>query len=174
MTRTGWIAVVIIIVALLGGFLLWSSSAQAPTIDPGAASNATGADLAQSTEATDAMDGSTGSVTAEVAAAPSVATVTYDGTSYTPSTVTIKKGGTVTFTDTTTGTMWVASAMHPDHTKYDNTSLSQHCASGYTGDKPFDQCKQGKSFTFTFNKTGEFPYHDHKNASVFGKVIVVE
>lgn len=178
MTKTGWIAIVVAILALLAAFLLWSSSAQAPAIDQGAASDA--GSLAQSTEGQGAMDGATFEATGEVGAgvageaesAPMSATVTYDGTKYSPATVTIKKGGTVTFTDTTSGTMWVASAMHPDHTGYDGTSRSEHCASGYTGEKPFDQCKKGKSFSFAFKKAGEFPYHDHASATVFGKVVV--
>src|SRR3989344_1437895 len=180
MTRTGWIVVLVIILALAGVFLLWSSSAQAPTMDQGAASDA--GSLAQSTEGPDAMDGAIleatgqagGTITGEVANAPMSAAVSYDGKAYSPASVTIKKGGTVTFTDTTSGMMWVATAMHPDHMGYDGTLRSEHCASGYTGEKPFDQCTKGKNFSFTFKKVGEFPYHDHVNATVFGKVIVVE
>jgi len=40
--------------------------------------------------------------------------VVYDGASYTPSSVTIKKGGTVTFTSTGP-LMWVATDAHPLH-----------------------------------------------------------
>lgn len=116
--------------------------------------------------------GTTLSVGGEVTTgAPMTASVTYTGTAYTPSTVTIKKGGTVTFTSATPN-MWVASAQHPTHSAYSGTSRAEHCAASYSGAAPFDQCTQGSSFSFKFDKTGTFPYHDHVNASVFGKVIV--
>lgn len=57
--------------------------------------------------------------------------------------------------------MWVASDPHPAHDNYDGTSGSQHCAAGYTGAAPFDQCSAGDSFTFTFDKAGKWGYHNH-------------
>ena len=100
------------------------------------------------------------------------ATITYDGSSFSPASVTIAKGGTVTFTDTAGATMWVASALHPSHATYDSTSREEHCVSGYTGAKPFDQCASGASYSFTFDKAGTWQYHDHKNASAHGTVVV--
>jgi plastocyanin len=173
MTKTGWIVVVIVIAVLIGGFLLMSSNATAPAVDQGAASNVQGGDsLDQSIAGPDAMDGATFDQDANSAAM--TASVTYDGKTFSPSEVRIKKGGTVTFTDTTGGTMWVASAMHPGHEAYDGTTRSAHCASGYTGAAPFDQCAKGSSYSFKFEKVGEFPYHDHITPTVFGKVVVVE
>ena len=99
------------------------------------------------------------------------ATVTFDGSSFSPSTVTIAKGGTITFTDTA-GTMWVASNVHPVHSDYDGTTRSQHCAAGYSGPKPFDECAPGSSFSFTFDKTGTFGYHDHLNPGSTGTIVV--
>ena len=104
------------------------------------------------------------------------AAVTYNGDNFSPSTVTIAEGGTVTFTDTDTGPnpqMWVASDPHPIHNGYDGTSLQQHCAPGYTGAAPFDECSSGTSFTFTFTKVGSWGYHDHLNESLGGTVVVV-
>ena len=105
-------------------------------------------------------------------AAPMMATVSYNGSAFSPDTVTIAKGGTVTFTDTAGATMWVASGMHPAHSGYDSTTLSAHCAAGYAGAAPFDQCEAGASYSFTFDKVGSWGYHDHKNSSAFGKIIV--
>lgn len=68
--------------------------------------------------------------------------------------------------------MWVASAMHPAHTGYDDTSKDQHCADGYAGAAPFDQCGSGASYSFTFAKSGTWGYHDHRNASAHGTIIV--
>ena len=107
--------------------------------------------------------------------APMAVTVTYNGTAYTPKDVTIKKGGTVTWKNSSSGNMWVASAQHPTHTVYSGTSRSAHCASSYTGAKPFDQCKgETTDYTFAFDKTGKHGYHDHINASAFGSVTVVD
>jgi plastocyanin len=99
--------------------------------------------------------------------------VTYDGSAFSPSTVTIKKGDTVTWNDSS-GQMWVASSPHPAHTGYDGTSRTTHCAPGYTGATPFDQCSPGATYTFTFDKVGSWSYHDHMNPSSFGTVVVTE
>ena len=105
---------------------------------------------------------------------PMSATVTYNGTSFFPSVVTVKKGGTVTFNNQSSGGMWVGSSQHPTHADYDSTTASEHCAVGYTGVKPFDQCASGTSFSFTFTKTGSFKYHNHVNTSTYGTITVVD
>ncbi|MEK7109212.1 MAG: hypothetical protein AAB919_02140 [Patescibacteria group bacterium] len=102
---------------------------------------------------------------------PAVAMVFYSAEGFSPSTVTVAKGDTVTFT-AAAGTMWVGSAQHPSHTGYDGTTRQVHCAAGYSGPAPFDQCAAGTSFSFTFDKTGTWPYHDHIDSSKFGRVIV--
>lgn len=99
------------------------------------------------------------------------ATIVYDGSSFTPTAVSIKSGTSVTFTSTAES-MWVASAPHPSHTGYDGTTGGQHCAALYSGPAPFDQCGMGTGYTFTFNKPGTWKYHDHKNPSAFGSVTV--
>ncbi len=183
MSKTAlWVGVVVVVVA---GLFLWMSSASAPAVDEGAASSATvqdantqGIDSAGNTSSTGAAPGANvaANVNASVGGASMSATVTYDGTSFAPSSVTIGKGGTVTFTqNASSGTdMWVASVPHPIHTGYDSTSRTEHCATGYSGAKPLDQCAKARSFSFTFDKAGTFPYHDHMNTSAFGKVVVVE
>jgi plastocyanin len=103
--------------------------------------------------------------------APMTAAVVYDGNTYAPGTVTIAKGGVVTFTSSG-ARMWVAADDHPTHTKYDDTSRAVHCAEGYTGAPAFDQCQGGTSYSFTFTKSGVFEYHDHINAAATGKVVV--
>ena len=101
-----------------------------------------------------------------------VATITYDGTSFSPQTVTIKKGGTVSWNNEGTREMWVASAQHPNHTMYSSTSLAAHCPD--TSKSAFDQCAGGNNYTFTFHKAGTWNYHDHLNVTAFGSVTVVE
>ena len=171
MTKTGWLVGSVLIIVVAGAFLLWSNSASAPTVDEGAASSATGSDtLGQSIdEGGDAMDGR--NFEAETSA-QMTASVAYNGASYAPATVTIAKGGTVTFTDSAGATMWVASDVHPTHTNFDGTTRSEHCATGYTGAKPFDQCGKGANYSFTFDKPGTYTYHDHANSSAVGTIIV--
>ena len=99
--------------------------------------------------------------------------VEHDGKTFTPSTLTVKTGDTVTFKDASTKNMWVASDEHPTHTEYDGTSRSTHCAAGYTGETPFDQCAPSKSdYSFTFKKAGAIEFHDHLNPGAHGTVTV--
>jgi plastocyanin len=103
------------------------------------------------------------------------ATVTYTATvGFQPQNVTIKKGGTVSFVNQSGQLMWVASAPHPDHDGYDGTTRSEHCAPGYAGPAPFDQCADGDTFSFTFNKDGSFNYHNHRLDGDYGTITVVE
>lgn len=111
-------------------------------------------------------------VIADGAPAPMSASISYDGSAFTPNSVTVKKGGTVTWTNIGSGEMWVASAQHPTHIVYAGTSLEEHCPD--TAGNSFDQCSRGDSYSFTFDKTGTWYFHDHVNASAFGNVVVVE
>lgn len=136
-----------------------------------------GITTSETTDASNAVPTSGASTTTSIQAAelPGVntVTITYDGKAFTPAQVTIQKGDTVTFVDAG-GNMWVASGPHPAHTGYDGTSRTAHCVGGYTGPAAFDQCTPGSSYSFTFDKVGTWPYHDHANASAFGKIIVTE
>ncbi|RJQ34322.1 hypothetical protein C4556_02870 [Candidatus Parcubacteria bacterium] len=160
----------VIIVAIAGGAYWWWQNQNTATngemMDSG--SETTGNDSMQ-----DAIEGGAmmeDGVMGDGFSAPMTATITYNGTSFSPGEVTIKKGGTVTWNGT--GNMWVASAQHPTHTVYAGTSLQEHCPSGSA--EAFDQCATGNSYSFTFDKVGTWFYHDHINASAFGSVVVVE
>ncbi|HEX2613926.1 MAG TPA: plastocyanin/azurin family copper-binding protein, partial [Nitrososphaera sp.] len=97
--------------------------------------------------------------------------VTYNSsTGFSPKNVTINKGDTVKFV-AESGSMWVGSDEHPNHTEYDGTSRQQHCATGSS--TSFDQCATGSTYSFTFNKVGTFDYHNHMAAS-FGGVVIVK
>ena len=173
--RSTWIWVVILIIIIGGGFWWWESN-QTPAVDTGASSVASqsqtsAADQGSAAPTTDAPAINQPQDTTPAATPSSAVTVTYDGNSFSPSSVPIKQGGTVTFTDTS-GSMWIASNSHPSHTGYDGTSRGEHCASGYTGARPFDQCSRGTSYTLTFTKTGSWGYHDHLNDVARGIVVV--
>lgn len=161
MDKNAWIWIIAIVV-IVGGGLLWWQSAQMPVVVmPADTSTTVGTGAASQVPAN-----------TDTPSASMYDGVKYDGEHFSPSEVTIKKGGTVTFNGTSK--MWVASASHPAHTGYDGTSRSEHCAPGYTSAAAFDECKSGSSYSFTFEKVGTWPYHDHMNSSAFGKITVVE
>ena len=109
--------------------------------------------------------------TPTTATAPSV-TITYTNQGFSPESVTVPSGATVTFVNQSSNKMWVASDPHPTHQGYDGTTRSQHCAAGYTGPAPFDQCSAGDSFSFTFIKIGTWGYHNHGAPSNKGSITV--
>lgn len=119
------------------------------------------------------------SVSPSVSASPtatttnSANTITLTSNGFEPQTLTVKVGTTVTWVDKSGDPMWIASGVHPIHSLYDGTSLSEHCAAGYTGPTPFDECSGStNNYSFTFTKKGTFPYHDHLNISETGTIVV--
>lgn len=98
-------------------------------------------------------------------------TVTYTSSGFSPQTLTVSVGTTVRFENDGGGAMWVASDVHPSHTEYDGTSRSEHCTEDGISNS-FDQCDSGDVYTFTFDKVGEFDYHNHRNAQHGGTIVV--
>lgn len=106
-----------------------------------------------------------------VAVAGTIVSLTNAG--YLPTSVTIKKGETVTFKNNSTVQMWTASAMHPAHTAYSGTSLSEHCPD--VANTSFDACRgylPGESWSFKFDKVGTWKYHNHLDPKQYGAVVV--
>lgn len=88
-------------------------------------------------------------------------TVAYTDTGFAPKTVTVKKGTNITFINSSSKSMWVASAVHPTHQLLPG----------------FDQLKSvsvGGSYEYTFEKVGTWKYHNHVQASDTGTVVVTE
>ena len=99
--------------------------------------------------------------------------VIYTDSGFSPSPLAIKVGDTVIFKNQNSSGMWVASGQHPAHTAYSGTSLGEHCPD--TANVAFDECKSAQSqesWSFTFQKQGTWGYHNHVNASHFGKITV--
>src|SRR3989338_7217691 len=97
-------------------------------------------------------------------------TVSYNGTDFSPLTTTISLGTTVTFTNESTSSMWVASDSHPSHTLYPGSSIA-NC--GKQLETPiFDQCQNGENFTFTFNEICTWKFHNHLNPKAGGTIVV--
>lgn len=80
---------------------------------------------------------------------------------FSPSEMTVKKGTTVTFINNGSNLKWPASAPHPTHTDYPEFDPKQSIVAG-------------QSWSFTFDKTGTWKYHDHLNSARRGTIIVVE
>lgn len=97
--------------------------------------------------------------------------ITYTDAGFSPAEVTINKGQTVRWVNQSSGDMWVGSAMHPTHEVYSGTTLAQHCEPGDPNDS-LDQCANGEVYEFTFDKVGQWGYHNHSRANHFGRVIV--
>jgi plastocyanin len=99
--------------------------------------------------------------------------ITYTSAGYSPNSLAIKVGETVTWENRSSQNMWTASAMHPTHSAYAGTTLSAHCPDG--GHLAFDACKgygPGESWSFAFEKVGTWSYHDHLHPTIFGKIVV--
>lgn len=110
---------------------------------------------------------SASSETLNPSASSSGTTVEITANGFNPSTLTIAKGTTVTFTNTDTNPHRVASNPHPVHTDYPTTG-------GCVG-STFDSCANiapGESWSFTFDEVGTWGYHDHLNPGTTGTIIV--
>ncbi len=161
--------IIAIVVVIVGATLLFVLKEDSPEVTSTPTISASSTPVTSASPSTSVSP----SVSKSATPLPTTVTVTYTDSGYSPSTVTIPVGGKVIFKNNSSSNVWTASAMHPGHTGYDGTSLSQHCPD-VTG-TVFDECKgeaPGTSWSFTFTKKGEWGYHNHLKSSNFGKVIV--
>ena len=92
---------------------------------------------------------------------------------FSPKTLEINAGDTVTWTNKDSRNHWPASASHPTHTVYPGSSISKCGISAES--ETFDACNglsAGESYSFTFNEKGTWKYHDHLSTSRTGTIIV--
>ncbi|TSC68428.1 MAG: Plastocyanin [Parcubacteria group bacterium Gr01-1014_56] len=169
-------AIVVIILAVLVVFGGWYAYTNYYTASPTPSTDTTQNTTPSGTDNTQ-VDNNTDGISADINAGVTVGTamsasVVLTASGFSPKSVTIKKGGTVTFKNESTGAMWVATASHPTHTVYDGTTLGVHCTAGAAAS--FDQCSSGTTYSFTFSKAGSFNYHNHVVTGQFGTVVVVE
>lgn len=90
---------------------------------------------------------------------PTTVTITYNGTAFSPATITIKSGDTAAFKNSSSGSFWPASNPHPSHTAYLGFDAGNPVAAGGT-------------YSFTFTKVGQWGYHNHMNPTQGGTVVV--
>lgn len=91
-------------------------------------------------------------------AATSETVITYSNSGYSPATITVKNGTTVTIKNTSGHTMQFDSDPHPAHTTNEELNVEKVGA--------------GESQTFVVKRTGTFGYHNHLNPSETGTIIV--
>jgi len=90
---------------------------------------------------------------------------------FVPSEITIPPGTTVVWKNIEEKQHWPASNFHPTHTMYPETSSDDCLGSS------FDACRglqQGETYSFTFDQSGAWAYHDHLFPSMGGVVFVGE
>ncbi|MCH7730572.1 cupredoxin domain-containing protein [Patescibacteria group bacterium] len=78
---------------------------------------------------------------------------------FSPSTINIKKGETVAWINEDSQFSWPASDIHPTHLIYSEFDPKEPIASG-------------EGWLFTFEKTGQWNFHDHLRPRWVGTVIV--
>ncbi len=86
-------------------------------------------------------------------------TVTYTSDGFSPADLIVRAGDTVEFVNESNTNFWVASDPHPTHTDLPNFDSER-------GLQP------GESYTFTFDETGEWGFHNHLAPQQFGTIIV--
>ena len=146
--KTPSIVIVVIIIVLAGGWFLFTNEAVAPTHET----------LGEAPAITTLWDDTNEVPVIETERDEKVADtnqenkntnhatvheVIYTDSGFSPASVEISAGDSVTFTNNASRTMWVASAMHPTHSMYPEKS-SDNCLGS-----SFDACKdlsQGESW----------------------------
>jgi plastocyanin len=80
---------------------------------------------------------------------------------FVPNEITLKRGGTVTFSTDAGKTFWPASDLHPDHGLYPEFD-------------PRKPLSNDETWTFTFPVQGRWGFHDHIRSYFTGIIYVVE
>lgn len=153
------LGIIVILIAVIG-FSVFRSPSHTPTL--GTPSGET------VPPASDRAAADTGDAALPAAGAPVVVTLTDKG--FSPERVTVTAGESVTFVNQSAGGMWVASDPHPTHDGYSGTSGAAHCPD--IDGVAFDECTVGDHYTFTFDKTGSWGYHNHVATREHGTVVV--
>lgn len=99
--------------------------------------------------------------------------VIYTDAGFSPSPLIIPVGDYILFNNASSRPTRPASAFHPTHTVYPGSDINKCGAAEAEG--IFDAChslENGEEWTFQFNESGEWNYHDHLNPNFTGTIIV--
>jgi plastocyanin len=94
------------------------------------------------------------------APASEIVSIVLTETGYEPQNITIEQGTTISFTTTTGRPHWPASNLHPTHDEYSEFD-------------PMEPVPADESWSFTFDKAGDWTFHDHLRAYFTGEIVVV-
>jgi plastocyanin len=107
---------------------------------------------------------------------PTEVTVIKTNEGFVPGEIFVRKGGSVTFKNDSDSLSWPASNSHPEHTEYKGLTTSYGAGTDEScSGSSFDACvglEKGGEWTFTFEKEGEWYYHDHLAPGLGGSIIV--
>jgi plastocyanin len=140
-----WVIGVITLVIVVG--IIWfASSKKQSTVSPTPAKNSTQNTQQPSTPASETQK-------------QSAATIEYTNSGFSPQSVIIKSGDTITFKNSSSSSLQVASAPHPVHT--DRPELNA------PGPMP-----PGETFSTVITEKGTWKFHNHLDPAKFGSVTV--
>jgi plastocyanin len=88
-------------------------------------------------------------------------TIVYDGQTFNPAELKVKKGTMVVWVNKSSGNFWPASNDHPIHQLYPGFDAKRSIS-------------PGENYSFRFDNVGTWKYHNHINAVQGGAVIVIE
>lgn len=137
-------AIIILIILLLGGFFMFSTPKEvtAPPI-----------------EENTPIQNTTQEIAPAIVGVPKQYEILYTADGFAPAVLSITAGDTVTFVNNSKESFWPASNNHPTHTAYPEFDAKA-------------KIEDGKTYEFTFTKSGEWGYHNHLNPKMVGVVVV--
>lgn len=144
------ITVIVVLIAVLAVFGFTKKNTNQS--DKTASSNIQSTKNATATDQSSPSDAPTGT------AQNAQTTITYTDNGFSPSSITVKSGTTLTVTNSSSHVLQFDSDPHPEHT--DNTELNVNIVS------------KAQSKTFTVTRTGTFGYHNHLNEDDRGTIVV--
>lgn len=113
--------------------------------------------------------------TAEPSDSQGNAVIIMNSEGFSPAEITIKQGDSITFKNKDGVDRWPASNLHPTHTQYPGSDITDCNTSRAT--KIFDSCGNvvpESEYTFTFNEEGAWSYHDHLVPRFRGEITVLK
>lgn len=143
MSKNTWIVIIIVVLVIVAAVSFFLMGSQSNSNQPQQTTNDQTSNTARTSNPS----------------TPETYTVSYDGSRFTPNSINIKSGDTVTFKNNSSSQIRVASNPHPVHTDYP----------GFDSLTPFGP---EKSYSFTFTRIGSWGYHNHLNPSQGGTVVV--
>lgn len=165
-----WGIVAVLIIVLVVGFMFWRSTPPvvAPTPTPTAALQDTSAQSPSLFLQAAPTTGPTGSISPAPSASGSLSAstspvapgvrISVTDTGFSPATVTVPVGATVTFVNNGQASHWPASDQHPTHT-------------GLPGFDSKPGLATGEEYSFVFDKVGAWGFHDHLFPQFKGQVV---